>query len=81
MTDKREPPQSMTIGDYHWKRGDDGRYVMHDGFTGSRYQCGVTESILVERLAESQAEIERLKTENSRTKAGIWLMGLVRPRG
>lgn len=51
----------MTIGDFHWKRGDDGRYVMHDGQTGDRYQCGVTESLLVERLAEAQVEIERLK--------------------
>lgn len=60
MSEKR-PPAKMTIGDFHWKRGEDGRYVMHDGQTGDRYQCGVTESLLVERLAEAQSEIERLK--------------------
>lgn len=61
MNEKREPPLTMTIGEYHWKRGSDGRYVMHDGFSGSRYQCGVTESLLVERLAKSQAELGRLR--------------------
>lgn len=58
-----QPPTEMTIGPLCWKLGEDGRYAFLDGAIGGRYQCGVSESLLVKRLAAALEDLDELTTK------------------
>ncbi len=68
---KRNRPGSLTIGDYHWKLCDDGRYMMCDGHVGDRYQCGETESLLVEMLYRCEQEKAEILNRSARDEKGL----------
>lgn len=67
----RNRPGSLTIGDYHWELRADGRYMMCDGHVGDRYQCGETESLLVEMLYRSEQEKAEILNRSARDENGL----------
>ena len=84
MADRKkewQPPTEMTIGPLCWKLGEDGRYTFLDGAIGGRYPCGVSESLLVKRLAAALEDLDELREKvDSLQTCEAWLQKQVAER-